>query len=261
MQPTEAHVDAQRHHNRIDWSLAEDQNAKFMSLDSRSSHLIFWSLATLILVASLVGCEFEPDIDPLILPDAPPQPFQESLDQGGEIADGDEETGGGGAIGLSGFNSAQAMAQCGEQLEWGDEELGICDVPGSDTFYVWTSPDEVLEVEAGNPYLLNFQLAAEARISAADGFKENGIEVGIGLAGFTIELFLLGPACATGILCALDAAALTFTGAAIANSADSGVKNYKKFIDSTQNAGFYSCLIQGTHENLCRDTHIGGNAP
>jgi len=25
----------------------------------------------------LVGCKFEPDIEPLILPDAPQQPFQE----------------------------------------------------------------------------------------------------------------------------------------------------------------------------------------
>jgi len=232
-----------------------------MRLNIRSSRLIFSSLVFLVLLALLAGCGFEPDIDPLILPDAPPQAFQSDLEDGGEIVGTDQEAAGGGVIGLAGFNSAQAIAQCGEQLAWGDEEVGICDVPESDTFYVWTSPDEVLEVGAGNPYLLNFQLASEARISAAEGFKENGIEVGIGLAGFTIELFLLGPACATGVLCALDAAALTFTGAAIANSADSGVKNYKKFIDSTQNAEFYSCLIQGTHENICRNAHIGGNAP
>lgn len=168
---------------------------------------------------------------------------------------------GGGFIGLAGFDSTQAIAQCGEQLTWGDEEVGICDVPGSDTFYVWISQDQVFEVAAGNPYLLNFQLAAEARTSAADGFIEDGVAVGLGIAGFIVELVLLGPACATVILCALDGTALAFTGAGIANSADSGVKNYQSFNDSTQNAGFYYCLIQGTPEGICRETYIGGDAP
>ena len=112
-----------------------------MRPDIRSSHLIFSSLATLILIAPLVGCEFEPDIDPLILRDAPPQPFQESPEQGGEIAEGHQETAGGGVIDLAGFNSAQAMAHCGKQLTWGDQVVGICDVPGSEKFYLWTSPD------------------------------------------------------------------------------------------------------------------------
>ena len=107
---------------------------------------------------------------------------------------------------------------------------------------------------------MNFQLAAGARAAAADGFKENGVEVGLGVAGFIVELVLLGPACATVVLCALDASALTLTGAGIANSADSGVKNYQSFNDSTQNAGFYFCLIEGTPESLCREIHIGGEA-
>lgn len=232
-----------------------------MRLNNRSSRLIFSSLAFLVLLALLAGCEFEPDIDPLILPDAPPQAFQSAPEEGGDIVGIDQETAGGGVIGLAGFNSAQAMAQCGEQLTWGDEEVGICDVPDSDSFYIWISSDQVLEVEAGNQYLMNFQLAADARLTAEEGFKQNGVEVGLGVAGFIVELVLLGPACATGILCVLDATALTFTGAAIANSADSGVKNYKKFDASTQNAGFYYCQIQGTAEDICRDTHLGGDAP
>ncbi len=232
-----------------------------MRFDSRSSRLIFRSPAALVLIALLVGCEFEPDIDPLILPDAPPQAFQSAPEEGGEIVGTNQETAEGGVIGLPGFNSTQAMARCGEQLTWGDEEVGICDVPESDTFYIWISSDQVLEVDAGNPYLLNFQLAADARSTAEEGFKQKGVEVGLGVAGFIFELALLGPACATGILCALDATALTLTGAAIANSADSGVKNYQTFRDSTQNAGFYYCQIQGTAEGICRDTHLGGDAP
>lgn len=232
-----------------------------MSLKRRSILQILRSLAVLALLASLAGCEFEPDIDPLVLPDAPPQAFQSAPEEEGQIVETDQETAGGGVIGLAGFNSAQAMAQCGKQLTWGDEEVGICDVPGSDSFYVWISSDQVLEVEAGNPYLMNFQLAAAARLASEEGFKEKGVEVGLGIAGFVIELVLLGPACATIIFCALDATALTLTGAAIANSADSGVKNAQTFLDSTQNAGFYYCQIQGTAEGICREAHIGGDAP
>ncbi|MFQ5942338.1 MAG: hypothetical protein ACE5JF_02170 [Anaerolineales bacterium] len=227
----------------------------------RSILKIISSLAVLTLMASLVGCEFEPDIDPLILPDAPPQAFQSDPEGGNEIVETEPETAGGGAIELAGFKSAQAIAQCGDQLTWGNEKVGICDVPGRNAFYVWNSPDQVLEVAAGNPYLLNIQLAAEARIAAEEGFKDSVVEVGLGLAGFVVELVLLGPACATIILCALDAGALTVTGVAIANSADSGVEDFQTFLDSTQNAGFYFCLIQGSSESYCRDTHIVGDAP
>ncbi len=38
-----------------------------------SVHLIVWGL----LLATAAGCQFEPDIEPLILPEAPPQGFQE----------------------------------------------------------------------------------------------------------------------------------------------------------------------------------------
>lgn len=235
--------------------------SRFVRPKLKSIRNFLRSVAVVVALGSLVGCQFEPDIDPLILPDAPPQGFQSVPEEGGEIVEPEPITAGGGVIGLAGFDSTQAMAQCGEQLTWGNEDIGICDAPGSDTFYVWISRDEVLEVEAGSPYLLNFQLAAESRTAAADGFKQDGVSVGVGVAGFILELVLLAPACATVILCALDTTALTFTGVSIANSADSGVKNYQSFIDSTQNAGFYYCIIQGSPEGQCRDTYIQGDSP
>ncbi len=232
-----------------------------MRLDSRSSRLIFSSLASLIFLALLVGCEFEPDIDPLILPDAPPQAFQSASEEGGEIVEPVQQTAGGGVIGLAGFNSAQVMVQCGDQLTWGDEEVGICDVPGKDSFYLWVDPNQVIEVEAGDPDLLQFQQAAQNRIDAREGYQGALGDIGIETGAFFFEVAVLLPACAIIVLCLADAAALVLTGVAIANTADSGVNNYIDFLDETENANFYICLIQDSPEQQCRDTYITGGVP
>ena len=102
---------------------------------------ILGSFAVLAFMALLAGCEFEPAIDPLVLPDAPPQAFQSAPEEGAEIIESEQETAGGGFIGLAGFDSTQAIAMCGDQLTWGNESVGMCDVPGSDTFYLWISAD------------------------------------------------------------------------------------------------------------------------
>lgn len=61
----------------------------------QSMNQLLRSFAVLVATASLVGCEFEPAIDPLILPDAPPQAFQSAPVEGAEIIETEQETAGG----------------------------------------------------------------------------------------------------------------------------------------------------------------------
>ena len=215
----------------------------------------------LFLAIALAGCKFESDIAPLVIPPAPPPAFQSSPDTEGEVSPIEPEVAGGGLRLLGGLDSSHAMAQCGESLTWGDVEVGLCDVPGKDTFYIWTSSDLVYEVSAGHPYLVHFLQAADERATAAEGYEKEMREIGREIVGIGVEIALAFPACATLILCLADGAAGIVTGLALAESGQALIDHDDTYSRSTANAGFYFCLIQGTNETQCREAHLGGEAP
>ena len=215
----------------------------------------------ILLTIAIAGCKFKSDIPPLVIPTAPPPAFQSSADTEGEVTPLEPEAVGGGLRVLGGFDSAYAMAQCGESLTWGDVDVGLCDVPGKDTFYIWTSSDQVYEVSAGHPYLAHFLQAADERVSAAESYEKEKREIPREIAGLVVELALAIPACATLILCLADGAAGVVTGLALAESGQALIDHNDTYLRSTANAGFYFCLIQGTDEARCREAHLGGGTP
>jgi hypothetical protein len=215
----------------------------------------------LFLAIALAGCKFESDIAPLVIPPAPPPAFQSSPDTEGEVSPIEPEVAGGGLRLLGGLDSSHAMAQCGESLTWGDVEVGLCDVPGKDTFYIWTSSDLVYEVSAGHPYLVHFLQAADERATAAEGYEKEMRELPREIGGIVLEMVLAWPACATLVFCIADGALIVVTGLALAESGQSLIEHNDTFVKSTANAGFYFCLIQGTDEARCREVYLGGDAP
>jgi len=214
-----------------------------------------------VFAAALTGCKFESDIVPLILPTAPPQAFQSSVDPAGETSGMQPESAGGGARWLAGFDSSAAMAQCGEELSWGDADVGMCDVPSKDTFYVWVSTEQVYEIEAGSPYVAQFLAAAENRVVAADSYAKETDELEREVGGLFVEMVLAIPACASLVFCIADGAAMVLTGLAIAESGQSLIDFDNSIESATRNAAFYLCLMQGTPEAQCRETHLGGGTP
>jgi len=162
---------------------------------------------------------------------------------------------------LGGFDSSHAMAQCGESLTWGDVEVGLCDVPGKDTFYIWTSSDQVYEVSAGHPYLIHFLQAADERVKAAEAYKKEMLEVPREIGGIVVEMVLAWPACATLVFCIADGALIVVTGLALAESGQGLIEHNDTYLKGTANARFYFCLIEGTDEAQCRETHLGEGTP
>ena len=216
---------------------------------------------TAFLAIALAGCKFQSDIAPLIIPSAPPPAFQSSPETAGEVSPLEPEIAGGGLRLLGGFDSSHATAQCGESLTWGDVEVGLCDVPGKDTFYIWTSSDQVYEVSAGHPYLAHFLQAADERASAAEDYEKEKREIPREIGGIVVEMILLWPACATLVFCVADGALIAVTGLALAESGQGIMEYNDTYLKSTANAGFYFCLIQGTDEARCREAYVGGEAP
>jgi len=215
----------------------------------------------LLLALALTGCKFEADIPPLVIPTAPPPAFQSSVEAEGEVTQLEPGAAGGGLRLLGGFDSSQAMAQCGDELSWGELDTGFCDVPGKDTFYIWTSPDQVYEVGAGDPNLVQFQQAVLARMAATAEFEKEKREMVIEFIALGGEFALTIPLCPTLLGCIADGVAILATGLAIAESGEAFIVQDGLFRTATDNAGFYFCMMQGSTEAQCRETHLGGEPP
>jgi len=215
----------------------------------------------LSIAIALAGCKFQSDVATLVIPSAPPPAFPSSPDTGGEVLPFEPEVAGGGLRLLGGLESSDAMTQCGRSLTWGDKEVGLCDVPGKDTFYIWTSPDQVYEVSAEHPYLVHFLQAADERVTAAEAYKKEMREVPREIGGIVVEMVLAWPACATLVFCIADGALIAVTGLALAESGQGLIEHNDTYLKSIANTRFYFCLIQGTGEAQCRETHLGEGTP
>jgi len=129
--------------------------------------LAIWGL----LLASAASCEFEPDIEPLILPDAPAQGFQEFSPEQPEVeelAPGDAAA----AQSFGGLTSEDAIEMCQEREFYGDAEVGTCLAPGGESYFVWADPDDVRVVERADPFLQAFQFSALNRAESENTFFE-----------------------------------------------------------------------------------------
>jgi len=238
-------------------------------MTSRRTNVVGEAVSVLIAFSVLsTSCEiqFEPDIEPLILEQAPNQPFAndigsedsslEDVPQGAvDAAELDSE-----------FTSSEALALCGQGLSWGDESMGMCLAPGGDTYFGWTNEDNVIRVVADATDINQgiFQQAVRDRASALSEIKSQGRSVIFEAGGFLISLVAAVPACATIVGCAVDGAALIVTGGLLAESGSSIVDNIDLADSATNRADYSFCRMFGGSDAECRASagitdELGGN--
>jgi len=207
-------------------------------------------------VAAACDVEFEPDIDPLIIESAGDQPFSDEFDaQAGPIDALPEET----PIeedSLSEFSSSDAMALCGTGLSWGDETMGLCLAPGGDTYFVWTSDENVIRVIADLTDVNQaiFLQAAKDRASALEEIESQKRSLLLEGIVFGVSFIGLIPACATIVGCAIDAAVVLVSGGLLAESGNSIVTSIQSGESATKSADYSYCRMTGGADEGCRES-------
>ena len=223
----------------------------------RRTHILRTATSVLLAFSILLAaCEvgFTPDIEPLILEEAPDQPFTDQIGSEEPSPDGLAQESAGDAEPVSEYTSADALALCGEDLSWGDESMGTCLAPGGDSYFAWTNEGNVIRVIADVTELsqLIFQQAARDRASALGEIRSQGRSVIFETGGFLVSLVAAGPACATIVGCAIAAAALMVTGGLLAESGFSIVDNFKLGESATKRADYAYCRMTGGSDTKCR---------
>jgi len=212
------------------------------------------SFLVVILIFSLLfsACgeiNFTPDVTPLILgtegtqPDLqPPEGFSEDIPPGL----------------FEQLTSEQAIELCEESEYYGDETMGSCLAPGGDSYYVWISLEEVMEIDRANPFIQAFRFSALNR-SDEIGEIQDFIRSWPNLPLFFLEIIGIGPLCGGAVVSILTGAGIVVTGPlaggcvadafAIANTADKISRDAEDFVNSLND--FYKYQIE-TAYNFCR---------
>jgi hypothetical protein len=205
-------------------------------------------------VATACDVKFEPDIDPLILESAGDQPFSDELDTQADSMQAPLEETPVEEDPVSEFSSSDAMALCGAGLSWGDETMGMCLAPGGDSYFVWTSDDNVIRVTA-DPTDVNqaiFLQAAKDRVSAVEEIDSQKRSLLLEGLVFGVSFIGLIPACATILGCALDVSVFLGSGGFLAESGNSIVNSIRSGESATKSADYSYCrMTDGTDED-CR---------
>lgn len=234
----------------------------------QSRTLASWALVIAFLL-NLSGCEFEPDLAPLELPTAPPQPFSQ---YSGEIsvpevevlpAEQSQAT-----ANFGDLTSADAISLCGGRESYGDENVGSCLAPGGDSYFVWIGPDQVILVDRSDPYLQAFRFAALNRAAKRATVDEllgqwpelallgleglaTGVTCGGAIAsGATGVGLLLAGALATG--CVGSFGAFLWTGVEITRDVQELVESVIAVGTLEKDAAYNFCRMQGGSDAECR---------
>ncbi len=205
-------------------------------------------------VATACDVQFEPDIDPLVIESAGDQPFSDELGAPADSMQSPLEETAVEEDPFSEFSSSDAMALCGAELSWGDEIMGMCLAPGGDSYFVWTSDDNVIRVTA-DPTDVNqtiFLQAAKDRVSAVEEIDSQKRSLVLEGIVFGVSFIGLIPACATIIGCAIDAAVVLGSGGLLAESGDSIVNSIKSGESATKSADYSYCMMTGGTDEDCR---------
>lgn len=202
------------------------------------------------------ACEvqFEPDVEPLIIEEAPDQPFESEIGSDNSSVEEFPQGVVDGAEPVSELTSSDALALCGESLSWGDQSLGMCLAPGGDTYFAWTNEGIVIRVVADTTDINQaiFQQAAWGRASSIGEIKSQERSVIYEAGGFLIALLAAVPACATIVGCAVDGVALVLTGGLLAESGSAIVDSIDLGEASTKRAYYSYCRMIGGSDAECR---------
>ena len=205
-------------------------------------------------VAAACDFQFEPDIDPLILESAGDQPFSDELGSQADSMQPPLEETPAEEDPFSEFSSSDAMALCGAGLSWGDETMGMCLAPGGDSYFVWTSDDNVIRVtaDATDVNQAIFLQAAKDLVSAVEEIDSQKRSLFIEGIVFGVSFFGLIPACATILGCAIDAAVVLGSGGLLAESGNSIVTSIRSGESATKSADYSYCRMTGGTDEDCR---------
>ena len=221
-----------------------------------------------MVLAGLVGCKFEPDIEPLILPDAPQQPFQEFAPDEGQVQEVSPE-GITPARSIGDMSSRDAIEICEEDEYFGDENVGSCLSPGGESYYAWITPDNMRLVDRNDPYLHSFRFVALNRkakldkindivhkwpelfllmveVFAAGGTCGGAIASGVTGAGLPATLVLAGG-------CIASTGALGYTADGITRDAEDLVESIISFFSLESDAQYNFCRMEGYPDEECRN--------
>lgn len=233
---------------------------------------IIRNITSLLLASSLLltACDvkFAPDVKPLVIEEAGDQPFQDSSIDESESIEGTEENDIKPIIGFGGISSTDAIALCNEREFYGDNNVGSCLAPGGESYFVWTSPDNVIEVARDSPFYREFLAASQNRANelgdieslardwpklallfgefVAAGGTCAGTAAGI-LSGVGIWLALgLGGACAYSTFHFFDDAVN------ITKDAEELVNSINDFGRFSADAEYNYCRMEGFSDGQCR---------
>jgi hypothetical protein len=226
---------------------------------------------SLILVAALAGCRFEPSIPPLEVGTAPPQPFGAAVPGSAEPPAVLPETPPASPPVAGGLprTSSEARALCGEDLlygdSYGDEDVGYCLAPGGDTYYVWLTPDQVFEIatneaDTNQARLLRAIRARRAQLTTARQTELPlvgsilGVGGGLALAAKTCGAAILATGPWIGaVLCVVGGLGFIGAGLSTVSAADRGSTALVLVQTAEKQAAFYLCLVQGGSDRACRE--------
>ena len=216
------------------------------------------------LVISLSSCDigFEPQVTPLVIPTVGPQPFQGDI----ETSETQLPTVPAGTVtptaGFGEFNSSQAIELCQEIEYFGDERIGSCLAPGGETYFVWISKDQVMEVSRDSDFLGAFRTAAGLREGALNERSQRTISLigEISLLGFTtvgLGLCVAGaiPGPQQGLLllgCGIDVASWLYFASQVPTDAEAWVNSHIQSNQQTADAEYNYCRMEGNSDAACR---------
>jgi len=225
---------------------------------------------SLFLASSLLltACdvEFAPDIEPLILEEAPDQPFTGEFGPQESSPEELEQEPAIDAEPVNEFTPTDALAQCGSGLSWGDETMGMCLAPGGDSYFAWTEEGNVIRIlaDASDINQAIFQQAARDRNSAIEEVKGQSRSVIFEGIALGLSVAALIPACATIFWCAIDIAAISVSAGMLADSGDSIVNGLESGESARRRGEYAYCRMTGGSDPQCRASagiisELGGN--
>lgn len=219
-----------------------------------------------LLLASVASCKFEPDIEPLILPDAPPQALQEFSPEQPQVQElAPEEAAPPASFGD--LNSEDAIELCQEREFYGDAEVGTCLAPGGESYFVWVTADDVRVVNRGDPFLQAFQFSALNRAANEDIYFDK-LQKWWQIPLLVIEGLTVGVTCGGAIGTALTGAGLVVTGplaggcvasgTAFGYTADQITRDAQALVDAVSgfsrheaDARYNFCRMEGHSDEEC----------
>ena len=225
---------------------------------------IGWLGIGLALVISLSACEtqFEPQLTPLVIPTVGPQPFQGDIETSGTqlptVPAGTVTP----AAGFGEFTSSQAIELCQEIEYFGDERIGSCLAPGGETYFVWVSEDQVMEVSRDNDFLASFRTAAGLREGALNERSQRAFSLawkGPMLLVTTLGLSLCGMGAVPGpqqgpllLACGIDVAGWLYSASQVPTDASAWVNSHIQVNQRAADAEYNFCRMEGNSDAACR---------